>query len=107
MAHTTLHRSKQVLGTLIDTKEKSGNTHKLDEIMNRYDDICQQITDLEENVVYVNEDSGEMTCLSCGGYTLRSSIANAKPGQQVFAGINGERFIAVSITEPGVACEYC
>ena len=55
--------------------------------------------------VYVNEDSGEVTCPAHGGYTLRSSIANGSSNQEVYAGINGERFIAISANE--FPCEYC
>jgi len=55
--------------------------------------------------VYVNEDSGEVTCERHGGRTLASSITYAVAGQQVFAGINGERFIAMSGDE--FPCEYC
>lgn len=58
-----------------------------------------------DETIYVNEDSGEVTCADHGGRTLASAITHARAGQQVFAGINGERFIAMRTTEFG--CEYC
>lgn len=49
MALNSLIRSKQVVGTLIDTKEKSGNTHKLAELYSRYDELCRLIAEAEES----------------------------------------------------------
>jgi|AntAceMinimDraft_12_1070368.scaffolds.fasta_scaffold211479_2 hypothetical protein len=56
-------------------------------------------------VIYCGEGQGELLCKKCAGVTLQSSINNAKPGQQYFYGLNGERFFIFDEMD-GLDCEY-
>jgi hypothetical protein len=57
--------------------------------------------------LYMGMASGEITCINCAGYTLTSSIQNAKGNQVRFHGLNGEFYVLTSEHELGMSCEYC
>lgn len=42
--------------------------------------------------LYVGTRDWALVCYQCAGYTLRSAIKHAKPGQVNFEGIDGEIF---------------
>lgn len=62
---------------------------------------------IKHQPLYVSLQSGELTCYSCAGYALRSSISNAKAGTERFTGINGEPFVLTFAQESAQDCEYC
>jgi len=57
--------------------------------------------------LYVGEEQGEVLCIKCAGYTLKSAINNAKASQFIFAGMNGERFFVYENDIEGIDdCEH-